>query len=159
MVFEHEEHSIQSIVAAEHQSMVQRCDDLFVVFVSMTMSMVSAQGAHNVQCFDGQGMGSTQMLAILDKEFAVDLNHLVPVMMSFIELDKHNMGPGQSLIMNVAGVATRAINANIYFLGLMETIRAIVANGKAYCNVDGFGTEIFRQSNRASPGYDRLPDK
>ena len=42
MVFEHEEHGVQSIVVADRGSMVQRRDDLFVVLVSMAMSMFSA---------------------------------------------------------------------------------------------------------------------
>lgn len=41
MVFEHEEHRIQSIVVADRRSMVQRCDNLFVVLVSVAMSMIS----------------------------------------------------------------------------------------------------------------------
>ena len=159
MVSEHKEHCIQSIVVADRGSMVQRRDNLFIVLVSRAMSMVSTQGSQNVECLDSQGMRSTQVLAVFDKEFAIDLNHLVPVKVSFVELDKYSAGPGQALIVNMAGVAARAINANIYLFRLMEAIGAIIANSKAYCNVDGLGPKIFRQSNGPSPGYDGFPDK
>ena len=41
MISEHEEHGIQSIVVADRRSVVQCRDNLFVVLVSMAMSMVS----------------------------------------------------------------------------------------------------------------------
>ena len=83
------------------------------------------------------------MLAVLDQKFAIDLNHLVPMTMVFIESNEYSVGSGQALIVDVAGVAARAINANIDLLGLVETMRASVANGKAYCNVDGLCSKIF----------------
>ena len=69
------------------------------------------------------------MLAVLDKEFAIDLDHLVPVTVFFVEFDEHGVGSRQALIVNVAGVTARAINADINLLGLMEAVRAIIANG------------------------------
>ena len=99
------------------------------------------------------------MLAVLDKEFTIDLNHLVPVKVPFVKFDKHSVGPGQTLIVNMARVAASAINPNIDLFGLMEAMGAIIANSKAYRDVDGLGPEIFRQSNGPSPGYDGFPDK
>lgn len=159
MVSTHEEHGIQGIMVADRGSMVQRRDDLFVVLMSISMSMVSAKRTENVECLDGQMMGRAQMLAVLDKELSIDLNHLVPVAVFLVEFEKHSVRPGQALVMDVAGVAARTINTNIDLLGLMEMMRAMMANCKTYCNVDSLRPEIFRQSKGPSTGYDRLPDK
>ena len=86
----------------------------------MAMAMVSAKSAENVKCLDRQGMGRAQMLAVIDKELSIDLDHLVPVKVFFVEFDKYRARPGQALIVNMAGVAARAIDANIDLLGLME---------------------------------------
>ena len=155
----HENHGIQGIIVTAIQAMVQRSDDLFIVLMSMAMSMVSAKRTENVECLDRQGMGRAQMLAVIDKELSIDLNYLVPVTVFFVEFDKHSGRPSQALIVDVAGIAARAINAKINLLGLMEMMRAMMANGMTYSNVDGLGPEIFRQSNGPSLGYDRLPDK
>lgn len=99
------------------------------------------------------------MLAVLDKKFTIDLDNLVPVKVAFVKLDKHSVGPSQALIVNMAGVAARAINAEIDLFGLMEAMGPIIANSKAHCDVDGLRPEVFRQSNGPSPRYDGFPDK
>ena len=61
--------------------------------------------------------------------------------------------------MDVARVATGAVDAQINLLGFEVMVHAMMANSKLYRNIDSIRAKLHRERTCTSARYDHFPDK
>ena len=103
-------------------------------------------------------MGCTQCLSILNEQLLVDFDHLVPMLVLLVELDKDLIRFDKSAVLDVTGVPACTIDAYVDLFSFVEMMRAMVADRQTHGNINCASPKMLRQRDCAGSRDNKLPD-